>query len=432
MKRRVVMLGNADIDEIGRSVCSVLNGDGGEVHVLVDDDHAREMESELHAYLYPTAYVVLEKDLDTLMDWRFKVPSGNDKPYAYKDIVYVMKGDAAVQASAEHVRAMVLNGQTMPERWEIRTSLMDYEDCLDESEIEAAGRDIREHGRVGIAGCKDTESFLRAIAVVRFGFLTNAGDLLFAKDCSVRSPQTRIRAFCFLHDKADEEFIDSQLIDTVACKAIEQALSFIRRNVRDRTLFHPEALKNVAVRDYPEMALREALVNAVVHRDYESVSGGVYVYIFPTRLEIWNSGELPENIKVSSLGTEQISVLRNPSLAYVLYARGLMEQSGRGNILIVRECIAAGLPRPVWKSDANGVRIIFSLVEDINGEQLNGKLKDRITAIISANGGINAKKILERLSCSASSLNRYLSYLIKKKIIERRGGKKFGGYYRIR
>jgi ATP-dependent DNA helicase RecG len=100
------------------------------------------------------------------------------------------------------------------------------------------------------------------------------------------------------------------------------------------------------------------LVNAFVHRDYTDFSGGLSVFIYPKRLEIWNSGELPEGITVKGLNTGHISVLRNPDIAHVLYLRGMMEKLGRGSVLIQKACVDRGLPKPEWKSD-RGVTLTF-------------------------------------------------------------------------
>ena len=111
---------------------------------------------------------------------------------------------------------------------------------------------------------------------------------------------------------------------------------------------------------YPEDAVREALINALAHRDYSSSSGGVSIHIFPHRLEIWNSGSLPEGVTVEKLQEGHISVLRNPDISHVLYLRGLMEKAGRGSVLMIQLCRENGLAAPEWKSDEKlGVTVTF-------------------------------------------------------------------------
>jgi len=76
---------------------------------------------------------------------------------------------------------------------------------------------------------------------------------------------------------------------------------------------------------YPPFAIREGLLNAYVHRNYSSFSGGIFVSIYPDRPEITNSGTFPEGFTPEKLSTVHISVLRNPDIAHVLYLRGFME-----------------------------------------------------------------------------------------------------------
>jgi ATP-dependent DNA helicase RecG len=75
--------------------------------------------------------------------------------------------------------------------------------------------------------------------------------------------------------------------------------AFIARNTPTRASFPKKKLMRVETPLYPEEAIREGLVNAFVHRDYANFSGGLAVYIYPRRLEIWNSGELPDGGKHS-------------------------------------------------------------------------------------------------------------------------------------
>ncbi len=101
-------------------------------------------------------------------------------------------------------------------------------------------------------------------------------------------------------------------------------------------------------------------MNAFAHRNYSDFSGGVAVHVYPNRLEIWNSGPLPEGITPATLAHGHLSILRNPDIAHVLYLRGRMEKIGRGSLLILRLCQEVGLPAPKWESDAHrGVTLTF-------------------------------------------------------------------------
>ena len=209
---------------------------------------------------------------------------------------------------------------------------------------------------------------LEDLSVARYGRMTNAGDVLFTKNPALRLPQTRLRAYSYNSDKAGDKFSDMKSIEGPAMTLFDQAYSFIVRNTRTISRF----IKGNPVRQdsplYPEAAVREALINAFAHRDYSSASGGIAIHVFPRRLEIWNSGSLPPGVTAETLGLGQLSVLRNPDIAHVLYLRGLMEKAGRGSVLMVQECEKNGLSSPKWQSEENlGVTLTF-FAPEVTGE----------------------------------------------------------------
>ncbi|MFO7902511.1 MAG: ATP-binding protein [Planctomycetota bacterium] len=107
------------------------------------------------------------------------------------------------------------------------------------------------------------------------------------------------------------------------------------------------------------MALREALVNALCHRDYAIPGGAVSVGIFDDRLEITSTGTLPVGISVEDLKRDHASRPRNPILAEVFYRRALIERWERGTQKIVELCRAAGHPEPEFEERAGEVVVRF-------------------------------------------------------------------------
>src|SRR5439155_23419091 len=92
-------------------------------------------------------------------------------------------------------------------------------------------------------------------------------------------------------------------------------------------------------------AVREAVTNGVCHRDY-AAAGTVQLRIYDDRLEVWNPGTLPSGLTVDQLYHEHSSHPRNRLLALAFYRARLIEHWGTGTLRMVRECEAAGLPRP--------------------------------------------------------------------------------------
>ncbi len=136
-------------------------------------------------------------------------------------------------------------------------------------------------------------------------------------------------------------------------------MHFILRNIPIAGHFEPGKLERQDVPLYPPLALREALVNAICHRDYTFAGGAIFVGIFDDRLEVTSLGLLPAGITVADLKRDHASRLRNSLIAGVFYRRGLIEQWGRGTQKIVNWCVAAGQPEPEFEEQAGAVVVRF-------------------------------------------------------------------------
>lgn len=359
------------VDTLGAVICGFLNTAGGYLICGIRDpgkvvgldaspDAVTRLERDIHAGLSPKALVSFQTEiLEGQAVLIIEVPAGKDVPYAFRDVIYLREGDANRRANAAEIRDIVMRRQIEPERWERRFSLGDLETDIDLDEVRSA---IAEAERVKRAYFRDAAQSLMVLedfAAAKYGRLTQGGDVLFTTNPAQRLPQTRIRAMRYNSDKAGDKFSDLKSFEGPLHRIFEEAYSFIVRNTASPARFIPGNPKRQDSTLYPKDAVREALINALAHRDYSASSGGVSLHVFPRRLEIWNSGPLPEGVTAEALSKGQISVLRNPDIAHALYLRGLMEKAGRGSVLMVKQCQDAGLPAPAWKSDPLGVTVTF-------------------------------------------------------------------------
>lgn len=161
-------------------------------------------------------------------------------------------------------------------------------------------------------------------------------------------------------DKA--EFLDNRHVHGHAFRLLEEAMDFLLRNLPVAGRFEPGRVERLDEPLFPVAALREALVNALCHRDYSIAGGCVSAAIFDDRLEIWSDGRLPFGQRVEDLTRPHRSLPRNPLITGVFYRRGLVEEWGRGTQMIVDLCLRAGHPEPVFldETGAVGVRFLVS------------------------------------------------------------------------
>ncbi len=357
---------------IGKVVCGFLNSSGGYLICGIDErgpvpgiDASEEKISQLERKLYegisPRAYVSLQvEELEGKLILIIEVPAGKDVPYAFDNVFYIRDGERSKTADAETIRDMIMRREIEPERWERRFSIADIGTDVDTDEVQAAVQDAFKVRRAFFRQKEDPFMVLEDFSAAKYGRLTNGGDVLFCHNPSRHIPQIRIRAMRYNSDKAGEKFSDNKTFEGPLYTIFEEAYSFIVRNTPSVSRFIKGDPKRQDAPLYPEDAVREALINALAHRDYAAASGGVAIHIYPNRLEIWNSGPLPDGVTEENLPLGHISVLRNPDIAHVLYMRGLMEKAGRGSVLMIKKCRESGLRDPVWKSDPKlGVTVTF-------------------------------------------------------------------------
>lgn len=129
-------------------------------------------------------------------------------------------------------------------------------------------------------------------------------------------------------------------IDLLFSKYIKSSISY-------------EGLNRVEKYEYPKDAVREALLNAVSHKNY---SGGVPIQIsvYGDKLIFWNEGQLPENWTVENLSVKHPSKPYNPDIANALFRSGYIESWGRGTLKIINECVQFGIPKPKYFYDMSG------------------------------------------------------------------------------
>lgn len=187
--------------------------------------------------------------------------------------------------------------------------------------------------------------------IVSDGRLTNAGVLFFAKHPQQAIDISVVKCLQYWGTHVERPIPSYQTYEDGIIGMIESALAFVMGRI-DRTIGIPDERGLAAAQDeLPRMAVREAIVNAVCHRDYES-NGAVQVMLFRDRLEIMNPGTLPRGWTAATLLTTHESVARNKVIAKALDWAGYVERSGHGTEFIIERCEAQGLATPQYKPDS--------------------------------------------------------------------------------
>ncbi|HJB94297.1 MAG TPA: MarR family transcriptional regulator, partial [Candidatus Mediterraneibacter intestinigallinarum] len=232
---------------------------------------------------------------------------------------------------------------------------------------------------------------------------------------------------------------------------LNEGTSFVKRNMR--TLWKKTANSRIELPDYCERSVFEALVNALIHRDYLINGSEVHVDIFDDRLVVYSPGGMPDGTRIQERNIDSIpSTRRNPVLADIFGRLGYMERQGSG-LSKIRDAYRNAVnyteeKEPVFYSDRVEFTVTlknlnFKAVESgyLNGYlsgYLDGYLNDKkneeeliVLELINKNPKITLNEIKENMQIARSHVQRIMKRLTDKEIIERVGSKK-DGYWNIK
>lgn len=428
-----------NVEHILRTVCAFANGEGGRILVGVDergrphgvpqaDKLMAQLQHALFERLQPpvicTVNVVTDEDRRLLL---LEVAPGADGPYTAADVIYVRAGDVTRKARSEDVVALVNRLTNIP-RWEARPNISCAPEDLDQEELLRTVKQANQYRFTELP--TQTGALLDSLYLIRGGALTNAAVVLFAKDASRFLPQTRARAVHYA-DLTREEMLDNKTFSGHTFALLAQLIGFLHTNLAlTSSLGGTDELTRKDQATYPLPALREGLVNALMHRDYSRIDGGISLTIYPNRLEIWNSGALPEGVTLTSLREGGISHPRNPDLAQVLLLRGLAERLGIGGRRILEACRALGMPDPEWEERAGGVQLTLRLPKSAvsigaTATTVAGLVPRALTFLATLKPGESFTSSIYQERAASQVSERQgradLAQMLKARMIERRG-----------
>lgn len=186
-------------------------------------------------------------------------------------------------------------------------------------------------------------------------FATVAGILVFGKEPQKYFRNAVIRTAYYPEDKISNHVIDQKEFGGTLPEQIEDAVAFVRK-----LMLLPSSLQGIKRHEKPEYpieAIREAIINAVAHRDYSITGSAVRLFMFRDRLEIYSPGGLPNTLTIESIKLKQFS--RNQTIMSYLAGYNYTEQRGEGIIKMIDAMLSAGLPEPVFQDIENEFCVTF-------------------------------------------------------------------------
>jgi ATP-dependent DNA helicase RecG len=357
----------AQLTRVGETLSAFLNCQGGRIFIGVTPEGRVVGQQIADSTLRDVAATLARFEPVALISQdRIRLPNGlevlvlsapavaGSGPFTFAGRACQRVGSTRSAMPQGRYEALLLERAHGRSRWENAPAVGISPKHLDRERILRTVRLGIEAGRLPESTGRDVGDILERLRLRRDGQILNAAVILFGKESLADYPQRQLRLARFKGtDKS--EFLDNRQPRGHAFALLDEAMTFLHRHLPISGRFEAGRLERIDELLLPTAALREALVNALCHRDYAIHGGAVNVAVYDDRTEIWSDGTLPFGLRPEDLKREHTSHPRNPFITDVFYRRGLIEQWGRGTQKIVELCLKAGHPEPEFGEQTGSV-----------------------------------------------------------------------------
>jgi ATP-dependent DNA helicase RecG len=360
-----------------------------------------------------------------------EIPANDGRLYQYNGACLVRRGTHTVPLSVEEINAYLSAYGTT--RWELglcgRTTL----DDIDTEAIERYLAYRAERSRQRRRYTDSADLLLGLHAASRDAQTdqirpTNAGILMFGFDPQLPIPQSEVVCIKFADTLGVRSYVDRKNFRGTLPGLVDQAASFLKQYIRVGATIR--GFRREDQPEYPYEALREAVVNAIVHRDYSRLGETVRVFMYPDRIEVRSPGGLLPGISLDDLVAMRVtSVPRNPVLAgFLRDIPGYMERIGSGIRFMISEMRASRLPDPEFTEHQDFVVTFRNGIAADEGVGLNERQRIGVH-IVAERGSISTGEYCAATGASERTGLRDLQDLVAKGLLVARGKKRGQRYF---
>jgi len=424
-------------DEYLKWICGFANANGGQIFIGKDDTgttigihESKRLLEEIPNKVRDTLGILADVNLHSTREGEFIeiIVEGYPYPVNYKGQYHYRSGSTKQELKGAALDKFLL--QKKGKRWDgVPIPAITIADLKQETLDLFRKRAIKSQ-RMEKDILDDTNDLLiENLQLTENGFLKRAAILLFHAQPEKFVTGAYIKIGYF---ESDDDLRFQDEVHGNLFQQIENTLDLLFTKYIKATISY-ENITRVETYEYPKDAVREALLNAISHKDY---SGGIPVQIsvYKDKIIFWNEGQLPENWTVENLLTKHPSKAYNPDIAHAFFRSGYIESWGRGTLKMIKECELAGLPKPIYFYDMSGFFVEFRK-DNFNTEYLKklGLNERQIKAVfyVKEKGRITNKNYQLLLKVASRTATRDLAELVMKKILRSSDIKGPGSYYEI-
>ena len=350
-------------DEYLKWVCGFANAEGGTLVIGKNDsgkvvgiDNAAKLLEEIPNKVRDILGIVVAVNLHSTkagLDWLEIVVDAYPSPISYKGEYHLRSGSTKQELKGAALDRFLL--RKLGRHWDgVPVPHVAVGD-LDPAAFKAFRKLATLSGRLGAEALAESDADLIDKLHLKEGyFLKRAATLLFHADPEKFTTGACVKIGFF---RSDSDLLFHDMIQgdlfTQVDKVMDLLLTkYLRAGISYRGTQRVERLP------VPEAALREAVINAIAHKDYGAAIP-IQISVYDDKLMLWNPGQLPPDWSLDRLLSKHPSQPSNPDIAKTLFLAGKIESWGRGIDLIRNACTADGCPAPRFASDSTGVEVVF-------------------------------------------------------------------------
>src|SRR3989338_2451946 len=428
-----------DSSDLAKEICAFANATGGKVLIGVTDqgeikginitNRLKSQIVDIARNLDPKLEISLEEVGNILV---VNTPEGKKKPYSVNGKFFMRYGPNSQQLGSDEIRDLFHKEGLI--KFDIKVNpTFQIDKDLSQKAFDAFLRLSK------ISPILEKKKILQNLSLLEDGQMKNVGVLLFCKKITDFFPNATISCVLFQGDDK-YKIIDQREFDSDLHTNYQNAFAYLRSKLNTEYIIRGGPREEKL--ELPEEALREAILNAIAHRDYFSPAN-IQINIFKNRVEITNPGGLIGNITVKDLFER--SIPRNHLLFGLMQRLELVEKAGSGLVRIQRAMKEYKLSNPTIKADKNWFSIAFKrpdLEKESYEQRMGGQKKwsDRwsekelterqigVLRLIQANPAISRRELAEKLGINQSAVQKHLEALKDKGVLKRVGGARGGSW----
>ncbi|MDP1764797.1 MAG: ATP-binding protein [Sediminibacterium sp.] len=349
-------------------------------------------------------------------------------PISVRGRYYYRSGSTKQELTGAALNEFLLkkSGKTWDDVIEARATF----DDIDEKTVKIFLATSQNTGRLPENDGLDLPELFEKLRLTENGQLKRAAIILFGKDPGKFYPSIYVKIGRFGKDDTDIIFQETEEGNLIIL--LQAVLNQLNHKFLIRSIGF-EGMHRIEKGEYPLAAIREMLLNALVHRNY--MGAPIQIRVYDDKISIWNEGSLPAGLTLAALKRSHSSRPRNPIIADVSFKGGYIDAWGRGTIKILDTCKEAELPEPEMQEQDGGF-IITLFKNNLTQEQLTKLgLNDRqVKAVIfvKEKGKITNKDYQSLNDCSRNTASNDLSDLVQKGLFTPSDIKGAGAFYQLK